>query len=122
MAGWWRRNPFFLRYMAREATALFVVIYAILVLFGVERLAQGRPAFTEWMHLMSSKPLVVLHAVLLAAFAYHTWTWFAIMPKTMPPVVVGGRRLTAGAITGAGLVAAAVLSALVVTAFVGSSQ
>jgi fumarate reductase subunit C len=60
--------------------------------------------------------------VLLAAFAYHTWTWFAIMPKTMPPVVVGGRRLTAGAITGAGLVAAAVLSALVVTAFVGSSQ
>ena len=41
---------------------------------------------------------------------YHTYTWFEIMPKTMPPVMVAGRKLPPGAITGAGLAASAVLS------------
>ena len=29
MQGWWRRNPYFIRYMAREATAPFVAVYAL---------------------------------------------------------------------------------------------
>ena len=46
--------------------------------------------------------------VLLATFVYHTWSWFNIMPKTMPILFVGGKRLQPGAITAAGLAAAAV--------------
>lgn len=114
MDGWWRRDPFFLRYMAREATAIFVVIYAGIVLLTVLKLAEGRAAFEDWMAILRSPAGIALHALLLVAFAYHTWSWFAIMPKTMPPVEVAGRKVPAWAITGAGIAFAVVASAILV--------
>ena len=106
MDGWWRRDPFFLRYMAREATSVFVVVYAMILLAGVIRLSQGEAAFGEWLEGVSSPWSVAFHAFLLAVFAYHTWSWFRIMPKTMPPVAVGGRRLAGSTITALGIAAA----------------
>ncbi|MBP6693175.1 MAG: hypothetical protein KA162_12120, partial [Xanthomonadales bacterium] len=35
MAGWWRRNPWFVEYMVHEATALAVVAYALILLAGL---------------------------------------------------------------------------------------
>ena len=113
MDGWWRRDPFFIRYMAREATAVFVVIYALLLLAGVVRLAQGEASFDRWVLFLRSPASIALHTVLLAAFVYHTVTWFAIMPKTMPPIVVAGHKLAPAAITGLGLAACVILSAAV---------
>jgi len=110
MDGWWRRDPFFLRYMAREATSIFVVVYAMILLAGVIRLSQGEAAFGEWLEGVSSPWSVAFHAFLLAVFAYHTWSWFRIMPKTMPPVAIGGRRLAGSTITALGIAAAAVAS------------
>lgn len=106
MDGWWRRDPFFVRYMAREVTSIFVVIYAGILLAGVIRLSQGEAAFGEWLEGLASPWSVAFHAVLFAVFAYHTWSWFRIMPKTMPPVAVGGRRLAASTITALGVAAA----------------
>jgi len=110
MAGWWRRDPFFMRYMAREATALFVVAYALILLATLANLARGRAAFGAWLEFLRSPASLAIHAVLLAAFLWHTVTWFLIMPKTMPPVVVAGKRVSAGLITAGGLAAAAVAS------------
>lgn len=110
MDGWWRRDPFFLRYMAREATAIFVVAYAAILLVSVLRLAEGRESFEAWIAAATSVPSIALHVILLAAFLYHTWSWFRIMPKTMPPIVVGHRRLPAWAVTGAGLAVSAAVS------------
>ena len=110
MDGWWKRDAFFMRYMAREATAVFVVIYALVLLVGVVRLTQGEAAFAGWVAALQSEASVALHVILLAAFVYHTYTWFEIMPKTMPPIAIAGRKLGAGTITGLGLAAAAILS------------
>ena len=110
MAGWWRRDPFFMRYMAREATALFVVAYALILLATLANLARGRAAFEAWLEFLRSPASLAIHAVLLAAFLWHTVTWFLIMPKTMPPVVIAGKRMAGRAITGAGLAAAAAAS------------
>ena len=110
MDGWWRRDPFFLHYMAREMTAVFVVAYALILLAGLIRLSQGEEAFGDWLDGVASPASIAFHAVLLAVFAYHTWSWFRIMPKTMPPVVVAGRRLSACAITGIGVSAAVAVS------------
>jgi len=110
MRGWWRRDPFFMRYMAREATSLFVVAYALILLATLASLVRGREAFEAWTALLRSPEALVLHAALLAAFLWHTVTWFLIMPKTLPPVAVAGRRLAPGLITGAGLAAAALAS------------
>lgn len=110
MDGWWRRDPFFVRYMAREVTSIFVVAYALILLAGLIRLSQGEEAFGDWLDGLASPASVAFHVVLFAVFAYHTWSWFRIMPKTMPPVIVGGRRLSARAITGIGVSAAVAVS------------
>jgi fumarate reductase subunit C len=106
MDGWWRRDPFFMRYMAREATAPFVAAYALVLLVGLVALARGEEAYDDWLDALASPLSIAAHALLVAAFVYHTVTWFQIMPKTMPPVMVGGRRLAAGAITAGGIAAA----------------
>jgi fumarate reductase subunit C len=113
MDGWWRRNPFFIRYMARELTAFFVAAYALVLLAGLIRLSQGPAAFGEWLEGLKSGWSIALHAGLLLVFLYHTYSFFVIMPKTMPPVVVGGTRLSRTAVTGLGLAASAVASIVV---------
>jgi fumarate reductase subunit C len=113
MDGWWRRDPFFLRYMAREVTSVFVVAYALILLAGLIRLSQGEEAFGDWLDGLASPASVAFHVVLFAVFAYHTWSWFRIMPKTMPPVVVGGKKLSRETVTNLGLAAAGVASVVV---------
>ena len=111
MDGWWRRDTYFKWYMAREVTSFFVAVYATILLVTLERLAAGRAAFEAWLGILASPGMLALHAVLLVALAWHGVTWFLIMPKTIPPVVVAGRRMSPGAITSAGIAAALVASA-----------
>jgi fumarate reductase subunit C len=107
MDGWWRRDPFFVRYMWREATALAVALYAIVLLVGAVRLAQGEAAWNGWLQALRSPLSIALHALLLVAMIYHAISWFEIMPKTMPLLFIGGERVRASTITRAGLAAAA---------------
>jgi len=111
MDGWWRRNPFFIVYMIREGTAVLVVAYAVVLLFGVVRLAQGEAAYNGWLTALQSPWSLAFHLVLLVSFIYHTWSWFSIMPKTMPMILIGGKKLQPGVITGAGLAVSAVVCA-----------
>lgn len=110
VAGWWRRNPVFLVYMAREVTAVFVAAYALVLLVGLLRLAQGPAAYEQWLEGLRSPGSIAFHLLLLAVFAYHTWSWFTIMPKTLPPITIGGVKLPAAAITALGLAASAIAS------------
>jgi fumarate reductase subunit C len=117
MQGWWRRDPFFVRYMVREVTALAVLVYAIVLTVGVVRLAQGEVAWNGWLAALRTPASLLLHLVLLVAFFVHAKSWFEIMPKTMPMIFVGGgRRLGASTITRSGwaatLIASIVLFAL----------
>ena len=108
MDGWWMRDAYFIRYMAREFTAIFVALYAIVLLFGVVRLAQGEAAFNGWLQYLKTPWMLVFHLIVLGTFVYHTWSWFNIMPKTMPIMFVGGKRVQPGTITGSGIAAAVV--------------
>jgi fumarate reductase subunit C len=112
MTGWWRRDPFFVRYMWREVTALGVAAYAVVLAVGVWRLSQGPEAFEGWLRALRSGPSIAFHLVLLAAMVYHAISWFEIMPKTMPMLFVGGRRVAGATITRIGL-AAATIAALI---------
>lgn len=122
MDGWWRRNPYFVEYMVHEATALFVALYALVLLFGLWRLAQGAAAWNAWVEWLRSGPAVVLHVIVLAAFLYHTWTWFHIMPRTLPPVIVGGKRIPGATITRAGLGAFLLASFAVLALILGAAS
>jgi fumarate reductase subunit C len=113
MDGWYKRDAYFIRYMAREVTAIFVALYAIVLLFGVVRLAQGEAAFNGWLQYLKTPWMLVFHVIVLATFVYHTWSWFNIMPKTLPIMFVGGKRVQPGTITSTGITAA-VLACLAV--------
>jgi fumarate reductase subunit C len=110
MRGWWRRNPFFVRYMVREATAVAVAVYAIVLTTGVVRLAQGEAAWNGWLEALRSPWSLLLHVALLVAMVVHAKSWFEIMPKTMPMIFIGGRRLAAATITRMGWCATVVVS------------
>jgi fumarate reductase subunit C len=117
MRGWWRRDPFFGRYMRREATALAVLAYAVVLTVGVVRLAQGEAAWNGWLGALRTPASLLLHLVLLLAMLIHARSWFEIMPKTMPALFLGGRRVAASTITRVGW-AAAVLASSALFAFV----
>ena len=113
MDGWWRHNPFFIRYMMREGTALVVAAYAFVLLAGLLCLAAGEEAYDRWLVAMEHPLSIMLHLAALIAMAYHTWSWFDIMPKTMPPVYLKGKRVDGKTITRSGLIAAAVVTVAV---------
>lgn len=112
MRGWWRRDRFFVRYMVREATAVAVAAYAVVLAVGVVRLAQGEAAWNAWLNALQTPWAMALHLVLLLAFAVHAKSWFEIMPKTMPFIEIRGRRVAATTITRAGWAATVLASAL----------
>lgn len=122
MAGWWRKNPFFIEYMIHEGTALFVAAYALVLLAGLVCLAAGEASWNGWLSTLRHPLAILFHLVVLAMISYHSWTWFRIMPKTMPPVVLGGRKLSAAAITGGGLVAVALASIVTLGLFWGMTR
>ena len=110
MRGWWRRDPFFVRYILRELTAVAVLAYAVVLAVGVLRLSQGEAAWNGWLAALRTPWSIVLHVLILAAMAVHAWSWFEIMPKTLPMIFIGGRRLAGATITRAGWLATALTS------------
>ena len=44
----WGRNVHRRRYMRREMTSVFLIAYALVLLFGLWRLSQGEAAFEAW--------------------------------------------------------------------------
>jgi fumarate reductase subunit C len=108
---WWAHRPY-LAYTLREATGVAVAGYALVLLAGVISLARGEHAYEAWLNFLKSPWSLALHAVFLIGMIAHAWTWFEIMPKTMPRLVIGSRILPQRSITIAGL-AAAVASFLI---------
>lgn len=98
MQGWWQRNPFFVRYMVRELTAVAVWVYALILTVGACRLAQGEEAWNGWLQALKAPWSLALHLLLLLGMLQHAYSWFEIMPKTMAPMVVKGERVSAARI------------------------
>jgi fumarate reductase subunit C len=111
MEGWWRRNPRHLLYMMREGTSVFVGAYAAVLVWGLTALASGPEAWAGWLAAMRQPIALLFHLAVLVAACWHTATWFAVAPKTMPPMRIAGRPLPARAIVAGQYVAAALVSA-----------
>ena len=122
MDGWWKKNPFFVEYMVHEATALFIAAYSLVLLVGLVRLGQGPEAWDAWLTALKGPFSLICHLVFLAAIVYHAYTWFMIMPRTLPPIMIGGKKLSPCAIITGGLSAAVVVNVLVLLVFRGISS
>jgi fumarate reductase subunit C len=113
MQGWWRRNPYFVRYMIREGSSVFLAIYALILLVGLYRLTQGEAAYDGWREALTSTPSILFHWLALLTVSYHAYTWWLVAPKTAPDLRVGGRPFPEMVITVGGLLATLATTVLV---------
>ncbi len=119
ISGWWKRDPYFIRYLAMEATSILIALYALILLFGLLRLSQGEAAYNGWLETLQSPLSVGLHVLLLLVFGYHSYSWFKIMPKTLPAIHWRGAKVPQPVITRIGVAAAVVLNLLVIAGLAG---
>ena len=113
MQGWWRRNPYFVRYMIREGSSVFLAIYSLILLVGLLRLSQGEAAWDGWRAALTNPWSILFHWLALLTVSYHAWTWWKVAPKTAPDLRLGGRPLPEMLITAAGCAATIAVSILV---------
>ena len=113
MHGWWRRNPYFVRYMIREASCVFLAIYTVILLVGLYRLTQGEAAWNAWREALTSTPSILFHWLALLTVSYHAYTWWKVAPKTAPDLRIGGRPFPEMVITAGGVLATVGTSVLV---------
>jgi fumarate reductase subunit C len=98
---WWfadrhYNRPFYLDYMMRESTCIFIALYAILFVWGLGTLAAGPEAYGGFIGAMQSTGGLILQLVILAFALYHTVTWFILAPQGMKPLRKGdGKRVPA---------------------------
>ena len=113
MQGWWRRNPYYVRYMLREMSSVFLAIYTVILLAGLLRLTQGEAAYDAWRAALTSPVSIVFHWLALLTVGYHAYTWWKVAPKTAPDLRIAGRPLPEMVITTGGWLATLGTSALV---------
>ena len=113
MQGWWRRNPYYVRYMLMETTSVIVGLYAGILLVGVWRLSQGQGAYEAWLAALRQPWAVALHGFMLLAMLYHAYTWWKVLPKTLPLIHVGGKHVPGLLLSTTGWTATLVVSAAV---------
>ena len=113
MQGWWRRNPYFVRYMIREGSSVFLAIYAVILLVGLYRLMQGEAAYDAWRGALRSPLSILFHWLALLTVSYHAYTWWKVAPKTAPDLRLGGRPLPESIITAGGVAATLGASVLI---------
>jgi fumarate reductase subunit C len=113
MSGWWRKNPYFVRYMIREGSSVFLAIYAVILLVGLARLTQGAAAWEAWRAALTSPGSILFHWIALLTVGYHAYTWWKVAPKTAPDLRIGGRPVPECVIAGGGWLATVGASILI---------
>jgi fumarate reductase subunit C len=87
---WWAHPPY-RAYTIRELCGVALALYAAILLAGLVCLLRGPEAFEAYRHFLASPWSLLMHLLLLAAAVWHMWTWFQILPKTLPKLVWHGR-------------------------------
>lgn len=82
-SNWWLKNSYYRFYMLREATSVPIFLYALVLIWGLLRLSQGEAAFTDWLLLLGSPLMLLLHLWVIAAALLHAYTWFDLTPKIL---------------------------------------
>ncbi|MHC4996984.1 MAG: fumarate reductase subunit C [Planctomycetota bacterium] len=89
---WFVKRPAYVRFMARELTAIAVGVYLIEFLLILHRLSLGEAAFVATLDQLTHPLAIAANAALLLGAAWHSITWFNLTPKAMP-VFLGAKRV-----------------------------
>jgi fumarate reductase subunit C len=118
---WWAQKPY-RAYTIRELSGVAVAAYGAILLAGLVCLWRGPDAYALYRRILASEASLAVHAVLLAAVLWHVVTWFEILPKTMPKLILRGQPLPQRLVSAVALLAALACSAalLVVVVAIGA--
>jgi fumarate reductase subunit C len=118
---WWAHKPY-RAYTVRELSGVAVAVYGAILLAGLICLWRGPDAYAVYRRILASDGSFAVHVVLLAALLWHVVTWFEILPKTMPKLILRGQPLPQRLVTAAALLIALACSAalLVVVVAMGA--
>ena len=106
---WWTKKPFYRGYMVRELSSLFLTLYALVLLWGLWKLGQGRAPYEAWRESLAAPGWLAFHALTFLLVTYHAWTWFKVMPKTLPRIALSDQAVVACGVTAAAVVSAVLL-------------
>ncbi len=81
---WWLEQPRYVRYMMREISALFIGIYALILVVGLVQLSRGQAAYEKFLASAEGATGLVFAALAMFFAIYHTYSWFQVTPKAMP--------------------------------------
>ena len=109
MQGWWRKNPYFVRYMIREGSCVFLAIYGVILLVGAVPMGSD----DAWRAALTNPFSILFHWRALLTVGYHAYTWWKVSPKTAPDILIAGRPIPEALIAGGGLLATIGTSILV---------
>ena len=112
-ATWWLRKRAYFWFMIRELTAVVMAAYCVVLLVMLYRLKQRDGSIDEFMASLQTGRSVGFHFIALVAAMFHTFTWFALVPKELV-VRMGEEKLPPFVLIGAHWLAWAVVSALLV--------
>lgn len=114
-AGWWLKTAGYRRYMLRELTCMPIGVFAAMLTLGLVRLGQGPETWEGYRAALATPGGIALLAIVLAASTWHSLTWFALAPSTMP-LYLGARRVAPGWIAAAHYLAWTAITALILLA------
>lgn len=103
-ANWWIQNPWFIRYMLREATSILVLLFCLQLFLAVRAIATSQSHWTDFLTWLQSPVSMIFHGVCLLAALLHTISWFNLAPKTMD-IRIRGRKIDDSLVTKAHLIA-----------------
>jgi fumarate reductase subunit C len=81
---WYFRHRRYWRYMAREVTSIFIGIFTVVLIVGVERLSAGPAQYQAFLAALQSPVSVIFLSLTLAFSLYNSFTWFNVAPKALP--------------------------------------
>jgi fumarate reductase subunit C len=99
MASDWWAHPPYRAYTVRELSGVAVAAYGAVLFVGLVNLWRGPDSYDAFLRFLKSPVSILLNLVLLGAVLYHVVTWFQILPKTMPKLIVDGKQVPQARIT-----------------------
>ena len=82
--GWWLRNPRYVSFQLRELGGVVSTLYGLILLYMLRQLRAGESAYTAFVDMMRTPPLLYVNLVLFALVMWHALTWFMLIGKAQP--------------------------------------
>lgn len=82
--GWWLRNRRYLAFQLREAGGVVCALYGLILLNLLVQLREGDSAYTAFLNLLRTPPVLYLNLLLFALVTWHALTWFMLIGKAQP--------------------------------------